>query len=107
MGTTQQLRHRPASIKDVARVAGVSHSTVSRALQNSPVVNPKTAAKIRRIARDLAYRPSAVARGLVTQKTLTIGVVVTTIADPFVSEVVIGIELAANDNGYSDRKSVV
>jgi DNA-binding LacI/PurR family transcriptional regulator len=101
MGTTQQLRHRPASIKDVARVAGVSHSTVSRALQNSPVVNPKTAAKIRRIARDLGYRPSAVARGLVTQKTRTIGVVVTTIADPFVSEVVIGIEMAANDNGYS------
>jgi DNA-binding LacI/PurR family transcriptional regulator len=101
MSNRQQLRHRPASIKDVARVAGVSHSTVSRALQNSPVVNPKTAAKIRRIARDLAYRPSAVARGLVTQKTRTIGVVVTTIADPFVSEVVIGIELAANDNGYS------
>jgi DNA-binding LacI/PurR family transcriptional regulator len=101
MNTTQQLRHRPASIKDVARVAGVSHSTVSRALQNSPVVNPKTAAKIRRIARDLGYRPSAVARGLVTQKTRTIGVVVTTIADPFVSEVVIGIEMAANDNGYS------
>ncbi len=95
------LGHRPASIKDIARVAGVSHSTVSRALQNSPLVTAKTVEEIHRIARDLGYRPSAVARGLVTRKTLTIGVVVTTISDPFVSEVVIGIELAANDSGYS------
>ena len=82
-------------------MAGVSHSTVSRALRNSPLVNPKTTKEIQGIARDLGYQPSAVARGLVTRKTRTIGVVVTTIADPFVSEVVIGIELAANDNGYS------
>jgi len=91
----------PASIKDIARVAGVSHSTVSRALRNSPLVNPKTTRQIQRIARDLGYQPSAVARGLVNRKTRTIGVVVTTIADPFVSEVVIGLELAANDHGYS------
>jgi DNA-binding LacI/PurR family transcriptional regulator len=92
---------RPASIKDIARIAGVSHSTVSRALQNSPLVNRATVEEIQRIARDVGYRASAVARGLVTRKTRTIGVVVTTIADPFVSEVVGGIELAANDNGYS------
>ncbi|MGO9256455.1 MAG: LacI family DNA-binding transcriptional regulator [Bryobacteraceae bacterium] len=100
MTTTNKFR-APASIKDIARVAGVSHSTVSRALRNSPLVNSKTIEELQRIARDLGYQPSAVARGLVTRKTLTIGVVVTTIADPFVSEVVIGIELAANDNGYS------
>jgi len=93
--------HGPASIKDIARLAGVSHSTVSRALRNSPLVNPTTTREIQGIARDLGYQPSAVARGLVTRKTRTIGVVVTTIADPFVSAVVIGIELAANDNGYS------
>ena len=91
----------PASIKDIARLAGVSHSTVSRALRNSPLVNSKTTQEIQGIARQLAYQPSAVARGLVTRKTHTIGVVVTTIADPFVSEVVIGIEMAANDHGYS------
>lgn len=92
---------RPASIKDIARIAGVSHSTVSRALQNSPLVNPATLEEIQKIARDVGYRASAVARGLVTRKTRTIGMVVTTIADPFVSDVVSGIELAANDNGYS------
>src|ERR1700676_465434 len=91
----------PASIKDIARLAQVSHSTVSRALQGSPLVNTKTAEKIRGIARDTGYRASAVARGLVTRKTRTIGIVVTTIADPFVAEVISGIEQSANDSGYS------
>jgi len=92
---------RPPSIKDIARLARVSHSTVSRALQNSPLVNALTAEKIRQIAHESGYRASAVARGLVTKRTRTIGLVVTTIADPFASEVVGGIEQAANDHGYS------
>ena len=79
----------------------MTHPTVSRALRNSPLVNRQTTERIQRIARESGYRVSAVARGLVTQKTKTIGVVVTTIADPFVSEVVSGIEHAANDHGYS------
>jgi len=92
---------RPVSIKDIARKANVAHSTVSRALQNSPVVNRGTAEKIRRIAEESGYRVSAVARGLATSKTRTVGLVVTTIADPFVAGVVSGIEDAANANGYS------
>jgi LacI family repressor for deo operon, udp, cdd, tsx, nupC, and nupG len=92
---------RPPSIKDIARLAQVSHSTVSRALQNSSLVNTKTAEKIRQIAQESGYRASAVARGLVTKRTRTIGLVVTTIADPFASEVVSAIEQAANDHGYS------
>jgi len=92
---------RPSSIKDIARMANVSHSTVSRALRESHLVNASTAEKIQRIARESGFRVSAVARGLVTRKTHTIGVVVTTIADPFIGEVVSGIEQAANDNGYS------
>jgi DNA-binding LacI/PurR family transcriptional regulator len=91
---------RQPSIKDIARLARVSHPTVSRALQNSPLVNAKTAEKIRRIARESGYRASAVARGLVTRQTRTIGLVVTTIADPFTSEVVSGIEQTAHDHGY-------
>jgi DNA-binding LacI/PurR family transcriptional regulator len=89
------------SIKDVARVAKVSHPTVSRALRHSPLVNPKTAERIRKIAADMGYQPSAVARSLVMKKTHTIGVVVTTIADPFIGEVVSGIEEMANEHGYS------
>lgn len=89
------------SIKDIAQLAQVSHPTVSRALRKSPLVNPETAEKIRAIARQMGYRPSAVARSLVNKKTNTIGVVVTTIADPFSGEVVSGIEEAANEHGYS------
>jgi DNA-binding LacI/PurR family transcriptional regulator len=93
--------HRQPSIKDIARLAQVSHPTVSRALQNSPLVNPKTAEKIRKIAEEAGYRASAVARGLVTRRTQTIGLVVTSIADPFTGEVVRGIEQTASDRGYS------
>ena len=89
------------SIKDIARLAGVSHSTVSRALRNSPLIPQKTAERIQRIAREKGYSASAVARSLVTRKTHTIGVVVTSIADPFNGEVVEGLEETANRNGYS------
>ncbi len=89
------------SIKDVAKAARVSHPTVSRALRNSRLVKPETAERIRRIAREMGYRPSAVARSLVTRRTETIGVVVTNISDPFVAGVVAGIEDVANQYGYS------
>ena len=92
---------RQPSIKDIARLARVSHPTVSRALQHSPLVNLKTAERIRAIAAEYGYRPSAVARGLVTRRTRTIGLAVTTVSDPFTGEVVSGIEQAASDSGYS------
>ena len=99
-GGSKRILRQP-SIKDIARIARVSHPTVSRALQNSPLVNAKTAERIRKIAKESGYRASAVARGLVTRRTRTIGLVVTSIADPFTSEVVSGIEQTANDHGYS------
>jgi DNA-binding LacI/PurR family transcriptional regulator len=89
------------SIKDIARLAGVSHSTVSRALRGSPLIPAETAGRIQRIANETGYTASAVGRSLVTQKTRVIGVVVTTIADPFNGEVVAGIEETANQHGYS------
>lgn len=91
----------PTSIKDIARIAGVSHSTVSRALRDSPLIPAETAERIKKVAQELGYRASAVARSLVTRKTEAIGVVVTSIADPFNGEVVAGIEEVANEHGYS------
>ena len=89
------------SIKDIAKAAGVSHSTVSRALADSPLVAEETKRRVHRLAKEMGYSPSAIARGLVTKRTYTLGLVVTTIADPFVAEVVRGIEETALDNGYS------
>jgi DNA-binding LacI/PurR family transcriptional regulator len=91
----------PVSIKDVARLARVSHSTVSRALSHSTVVNDKTADRIRRIAREVGYRPNSIGRSLATNRTRTIGVVVTTVADPFVSEVIAGVEEVAHGRDYA------
>jgi DNA-binding LacI/PurR family transcriptional regulator len=92
---------RPISIKDIARAVGVSHPTVSRALHGSPLVHPETAAQIRKKAEEMGYNASMVARSLVTRKTQTIGLVVTTIADPFYGEIVSGIEEFSTAKGYS------
>ena len=89
------------SIKDIARVAEVSHSTVSRALHDSPLISQETKARVQHIARQMGYSPSGIARSLVTKRTQTLGLVVTTIADPFIAEVVQGIEEHALDAGYS------
>jgi len=92
---------RTTSIKDIARLAGVSHSTVSRALHGSQQVSAETSSRIRKIAEDAGYRASAAARSLVMGRSNTIGVVVTNISDPFVAGVVSGIEDMAEKHGYS------
>jgi len=104
----------PVSIKDIARAANVSYSTVSRALNNSPRVNAETKAQIERLAADMGYLPSAVARSLVTRRTYTLGAVVTTITDLFYAEVIHAIEetalslkyslILANSGGDPDRE---
>ena len=101
MPAEKSQRTNRVSIKDIARAAGVSHSTVSRALRNSPLVNAETAAHIRRIAEEMGYIPNIVAQSLVTQRTYTVGLVVTSIADPFVDQIVEGIEDLATREGYS------
>ena len=91
----------PVSIKDIARLAGVSHSTVSRALRNSPLIPGRTAERIQQLAKEQGYTASAIGRSLVTRKTQAIGVVVTSIADPFNGDILDGIEQIANERGYS------
>ena len=91
----------PVSIKDLAAAAGVSHSTVSRAIRGTGRVNANTRARILTLARDMGYYPNEAARSLVIGRTHTIGVVVTSIGDPFVTQVVNGIEDAAHEAGYS------
>jgi DNA-binding LacI/PurR family transcriptional regulator len=66
-----------ANIMEVARLAGVSHQTVSRVLNNEDTVRPQTRAKVEAAIRELRYRPSSVARALATRKTHTLGLVST------------------------------
>ena len=66
---------RPPVMADVARLAGVSHQTVSRVLNDHPNVRPHTREKVLAAIRELAYRPNAAARTLVTRRTHTLGVI--------------------------------
>jgi DNA-binding LacI/PurR family transcriptional regulator len=91
----------PVSIKDIAREAGVSHSTVSRALSDSPLIRTETKARIQQLAQEMGYSPDARARSLVKGESRTVGLVVTTITDPFVAEVVQSIEDAAHEQVYT------
>ena len=91
----------PITIKDIAKRTGVNHSTVSRALHGSNLISVETAERIRKAAREMGYQPSAAARSLKTRRSKVLGVIVSSIEDPFFSEIVFGIEAVAQDNGYS------
>jgi DNA-binding LacI/PurR family transcriptional regulator len=91
----------PVTIKDIAKQANVSHSTVSRALRGSPLIPESTAERIRETATGLGYLPSAAARSLKTNRSQALGVIVSSIDDPYFSEILQGIEEAAQDSGYS------
>ncbi|WP_341528132.1 LacI family DNA-binding transcriptional regulator [Nostoc sp. UHCC 0302] len=95
------MSRRRTSIEDIARRAGVSHSTVSRALRDNPLISLQVREEIKRIAQEMNYVPNAIAQSLQNQRTNTIGVVVTSIADPFFAEVVEGIEQVAKPAGLS------
>ena len=89
------------SIKDIARSAGVSPSTVSRALSDHPRISDETKEHIHRLAKEMGYTPSLLARSLVTRDTATIGMVITLTADPFLTHLVTSIEEVAQERGYS------
>jgi LacI family transcriptional regulator len=89
------------TIKDIARHAGVSHSTVSRALGGSPLISATTARRVRESAAALGYRPSAAARSLKTNRSGVIGAIVSSMDDPFFSEILQGIEEGVQAESYS------
>jgi DNA-binding LacI/PurR family transcriptional regulator len=95
------LRQHEISIADIARIAGVSHTTVSRALRDNPLISQETRERIKRLAQEMGYTPNAIAQSLQTRSTSTIGLVVTSIADPFLNDVVKGVEEVARAAGFS------
>jgi LacI family transcriptional regulator len=93
---------RPVTIRDVARRAGVSLSTVSQVLNGRVgYASAETRERVLAAARELSYRPNALARGLVTSRTGTLGIVITEITRSFFTQVVGNIEQIASAQGYS------
>ncbi len=89
-----------STIADVARLAGVSVATVSRALNGNPSVDPALAERVRAAAIELQYSASPLARSLVLGRTATIAVVVPDLGNPTFQEVLRGLSLAAKAEGY-------
>ena len=91
---------RPPVMADVAKLAGVSHQTVSRVLNDHPNVRPQTRDRVLAVIRQLAYRPNAAARTLVTRRTRTLGVICidSTLYGP--ASMLYGIEQAARHSYF-------
>ena len=89
----------PATIKDVARAAGVSVATVSRAMNGLDKVLPETRQRILDAARELRFTPSGAARSLITRRTDTIGALLPDLHGEYFSELIRGIDQAARARG--------
>lgn len=91
---------RAPTLEDVARVAGVSHQTVSRVINGYEFIRPATADRVLAAIEQLGYRRNTVARSLVTARTDTIGVVVTDLVHFGPASALGGVERAARERGY-------
>ena len=98
-----QRMRAPVTIRDVARVAKVHPGTVSRALNvdTRALVNQETADRVLRAAAELGYRPNPIARGLKTNRSYTIGVLIPDITNPLFPPILRGIEDRLDDAGYT------
>ncbi len=91
------------TIRDVARLADVHPGTVSRALneQTRGLVNPETAERVIRAAEELGYRPNPIARGLKTNRSFTVGVLIPDLTNPLFPPILRGIDDRLGDAGYT------
>ena len=89
------------TLTDVAAYAGVSRSTVSLVLRKSPLVSDATRERVARAIKETGYVYNRGAASLRTQKTNSIGLIVADIKNPFYAELIQGVELIADDTGYS------
>ena len=88
-----------ATIRDVARAAGVSAATVSRVLNRPDLVDPETLERVRKAMEEMSYQPSAIARGLSARRSDTLGLIVPGITDFFFNELYKGIDRASQQHG--------
>jgi transcriptional regulator with XRE-family HTH domain len=99
----ERVSAKDATIKDIADKAGVSYATVSRALNGKYGVRPSTRERVLAVARRMGYRPNAIARGLVTRRTMTLGLVVPDIKNPFFPEIAGGVEESSSRRSRASR----
>lgn len=95
------MKPHQVTIKDIAKILGISISTVSRALKNHPDISADTRNQVKELARKMNYEPNALAMNLRRNKTNTIGVIIPEIVHHFFSSVISGIEDIAYDRGYN------
>jgi LacI family transcriptional regulator len=89
------------TILDVARVAGVSRQTVTRALNGLPDISAATRERVVQVARQLNYRPNRAAQGLVRGRDVTIGLVLEDLRNPYYPELASALSRIASDHGWS------
>lgn len=95
------MAYQKATVQDVARLAGLSTASVSRALSGARPVSPDVAERVARAAEQLGYRPDTVARSLRTRATATLGLVVADIMNPFFPLLMKAVEKTCRDRGLS------
>lgn len=88
------------TIKDIARLAGVSVTTVSRALNDAPEIHSETRDKVLRVCREQGYRANLLARSLSSSRSSLLGLVVPDMANPFHAALALNVELCAQEAGY-------
>jgi LacI family transcriptional regulator len=103
-GAIAARRSSRVTSRDIAREAGVSQPTVSRALRGDPRVAPATAALVHSTARRLGYVPDAAAQSLITRRTGTVAIVVADITNPFYPELV---EALHDELGRASQRTVL
>ncbi|AKL94818.1 transcriptional regulator [Clostridium aceticum] len=92
----------PVTIKDIARIANVSTTTVSKIVNNKiDDIGDATVAKVRKIIKEENYTPNRLARSMVLKKTKTVGLIIPDVQNPYFTKLVRGAEDAANERGYN------
>jgi len=100
MSDNTERGRRPVTAHDVARLAGVSQSAVSRTFTKGASVSPDTRRKVEEAASSLGYRPNLVARSLITRRSHLIGVAIPGMANPFYARVLESLSAAFEQLGY-------
>ena len=95
------MSKKNVTIKEIASYCGVSVSTVSRVLNNSPSVKPEKREKIQNAIDELGFHPSMIARGMVNNETKTLAVIVPDITNPYFTSLIYEIEQQSKNIGYS------